>query len=107
MIIGDILLYIGLLSAISGAVLMFIGRSNLGVLAAKIAAASLTLCVLILTYAFVFLDFSLFYVWQHNSADLSLYYRLGAMIVGQEGTYLLWAFFSILIVLFNIIIVLW
>ncbi len=102
MIIGDILLYIGLLSAISGAVLMFIGRSNLGVLAAKVAAASLTLCVLILTYAFVFLDFSLFYVWQHNSADLSLYYRLGAMIVGQEGTYLLWAFFSILIVLSNI-----
>ena len=103
MIIGDILLYIGLLSALSGAVFMFVGRSNLGVLAAKVAAASLTLSVLILTYAFVFLDFSLFYVWQHNSADLSLYYRLGAMIVGQEGTYLLWAFFSILIVLFNII----
>lgn len=102
MIAGDILLYIGFLSALSGAVFMFVGRSNLGVFAAKVAAVSLTISVLILTYAFVFLDLSLFYVWQHNSADLSLYYRLGAMIVGQEGTYLLWAFFSILIVLFNI-----
>ena len=104
MVLGDILLYIGLLSALSGAVFMFVGRSNLGALAARVAAASLTLCVLILTYAFVFLDLSTFYVWQHSSADLSLYYRLGAMIVGQEGTYLLWAFFSILIVLFNIML---
>ena len=103
MILGDILLYIGLLSTLSSAIFMFIGRSNLGVIAAKVAAASLTISVLILTYAFVFLDFSLFYVWQHTSEDMSLYYRLGAIIVGQEGTYLSWAFFSILVVLFNIL----
>ncbi len=104
MIVGDILLYIGLLSALSATILMFIDRPGPGALAAKVAAASLTLSVLILTYAFVFLDFSLFYVWQHSSADLSLYYRLGAMIVGQEGTYLLWAWFSILVVLLNMIL---
>ena len=102
MTLGDILLYIGLLSALSAAILMFIDRQELGVIASKIAAASLTLSFLILTYAFIFLDFSFFYVWQHSSADMSLYYRLGTMIVGQEGTYLLWAFFSILVVLSNI-----
>ncbi|MDO9516647.1 MAG: cytochrome c biogenesis protein CcsA [Methanosarcinaceae archaeon] len=101
---GDILLYIGLLSALSGAILMFIGKPEPGLIAAKIAAFSLTLSFLILIYAFVFLDFSLFYVWQHSSADMSLYYRLGTMIVGQEGTYLAWAFFSILIVLSNIML---
>ena len=104
MSIGNILLYIGLLSSLSAAILMFIGKTEFGLIAAKVAAGSITLSVLILTYAFVFLDFSFFYVWQHSSVGMPLYYRLGTMVVGQEGTYLIWAFFSIVVVLSNILI---
>lgn len=97
--IGNILLYISLLSSCSAAVCMFTGRIKTSIQLLRTAAFSATLAVLFLAFAFVFLDFSLFYVWQHNSADLPVFYRLAAMLVGQEGTYLIWAWLSLLVVL--------
>ncbi len=99
---GNLFLYISLLSTCSAAVLMFTGRIKLSILLTRIAAASITLSVLLLAYAFVFLDFSLFYVWQHSSAELPVFYRLAAMLVGQEGTYLVWAWLSLLVALLYI-----
>lgn len=81
---------------------MFRGRTKLSILFTRIAATSLTLSVLLLAYAFIFLDLSLFYVWQHDSAEMSIFYRLAAILIGQEGTYLVWAWLSILVVLLHI-----
>jgi cytochrome c-type biogenesis protein CcmF len=99
---GNLLLYISLLSTCSAAVLMFTGRTKPGILLTRIAFASITLSVLVLAYAFVFLDFSLFYVWQHSSAELPIFYRLAAVLVGQEGTYLVWIWLSLAVVSLHI-----
>ena len=99
---GDILLYGALLSACLATVLFFIGRTKLSILLTRIAVALTTLAVLLLAYAFVSLDFSLFYVWQFSSAEMSIFYRLAAILVGQEGTYLVWAWLSLAVVLMYI-----
>jgi len=97
--IGNMLLYASLLSACSAAVYMFNGRMKISILLTRTAAFTATISVLLLASAFVFLDFSLFYVWQHSSAEMSIFYRLAAILVGQEGTFLIWAWLSIMVVL--------
>ena len=97
--IGNMLLYISLLSACSAAVYMFTGKIKTSIQLLRTAAFSATLAVLLLVIAFVFLDFGLFYVWQHSSAELPVFYRLAAILVGQEGTYLIWAWLSLIVVL--------
>ena len=87
--IGNMLLYVSLLCTCSAAVYMFTGRIKTSIRLLRTAAFLATLAVLLLAFAFVFLDFSLFYVWQHNSAELPIFYRLAAILVGQEGTYLI------------------
>jgi len=99
---GDILLYGTLLSAFSAAVLFFTGRTKLSIVLTRIAVALSTLAMLLLAYAFVSLDFSLFYVWQFSSAELSVFYRLAAIMAGQEGTYFIWAWLSLAVVLMYI-----
>ena len=97
--IGNMLLYISLLSACSAAVYMFTGKIKTSIQLLRTAAFSATLAVLLLVIAFVFLDFGLFYVWQHSSAELPVFYRLAAILVGQEGTYLIWAWLSLIVLL--------
>jgi cytochrome c-type biogenesis protein CcmF len=96
---GNMLLYASLLSACSAAVYLFTGRIKTSILLIRTAAFTATLSVLLLASAFVFLDFSLFYVWQHSSAELPIFYRLAAILVGQEGTFLIWAWLSLMVVL--------
>ncbi|HUW67672.1 MAG TPA: cytochrome c biogenesis protein CcsA [Candidatus Nanoarchaeia archaeon] len=100
--IGNLLLFISLLSTCLAAVFIFKNQIKTSILLIRIAAASITLSVMFLTYAFIFLDFSLYYVWQHSSAELSVLYRIAAILVGQEGTFLIWAWLSLLIVLTHV-----
>ena len=37
------------------------------------------------------------YVWQHSSVDLPLYYLISCMWEGQEGSFLLWIFFQVIL----------
>jgi cytochrome c-type biogenesis protein CcmF len=37
------------------------------------------------------------YVWQHSSNDLPLYYLVSSFWEGQEGSFLLWSFWHVLI----------
>lgn len=99
---GDLLLYLGLISCCLSAAFMFTGRRWHGIMLARLAAALVTLCVMLLAYAFITLDFSNFYVWQHDSEQMSVLYRIAAMLVGQEGTYLVWAWLSLSAVLIHI-----
>lgn len=97
--IGNMLLYASLLSTCLAAVYMFTGRMKISIILIRTAAFTATFSVLLLASAFVFLDFSLFYVWQHSSAELPIFYRLAAILVGQEGTFLIWAWLSLMVVL--------
>lgn len=99
---GDMLLYLGLISCCSSAVMLMAGRRNYGIMLARLAVALVTLCVLLLGYAFVSLDYSFFYVWQHDSGQMPVLYRLAAIVVGQEGTYLVWAWFSLTLALVHL-----
>lgn len=65
----------------------------------RLSAAFVTLAMMLLAYSFISLDYSLFYVWQHDNEQMPLLYRLSAIMVGQEGTYLVWAWLSLIVVL--------
>ncbi|MCX9080843.1 MAG: cytochrome c biogenesis protein CcsA [Candidatus Methanoperedens sp.] len=55
-----------------------------------LGAGLLTVSYLLLTYYFVYSDFTYDYVWQYSSADLPLIYKISGTWAGQQGTYLLW-----------------
>jgi len=74
---------------------MFKGKVKTGKLFTRLAAAASIISVIWLCYAFISLDFDFFYVWQHASREMPIFYRVSAMFVGQEGTYLIWAWLSI------------
>jgi len=74
-----------------------VGKRNLFQLGARayyvqIALASIAL--IDLWYLFFSHDFSIAYVYSYSSSDLPFFYLLSALWAGQEGTYLLWLFFS-------------
>ena len=95
--IGGLLLYIGFVSTLLTTIFLFFKWIRIGLWTARIAALSTTLSLLFMAYAFVTLDFSIYYVWQFSSSSLPIFYRLASMIVGECGTYLLWAWLSTLL----------
>ncbi len=97
---GNLLVYTSLLCVLLGAIYMFKGKAKTGKLFTRLAAVASTISVIWLCYAFIFLDFDFFYVWQHASEDMSILYRVSAMFIGQEGTFLIWAWLSIVTVFF-------
>lgn len=60
------------------------------------------LSFIFLAYHFLTRDFRLSYVTAYSSFDLSFLYTLSAIWAGQEGSFLLWAFLSLLLGLFLI-----
>ena len=97
---GNLLVYTSLLCVLLGAIYMFKGKVKTGKLFTRLAAVASTISVIWLCYAFISLDFDFFYVWQHASEDMSILYRVSAMFIGQEGTFLIWAWLSIVTVFF-------
>ncbi|MHC1572336.1 MAG: hypothetical protein ACXQTL_06270, partial [Methanosarcinales archaeon] len=95
--IGGLLLYIGFVSTLLTTIFLFFKWTRIGLWTARIAVLSITLSLLFMAYAFVTLDFSIYYVWQFSSSSLPIFYRLASMIVGESGTYLLWAWLSTLL----------
>lgn len=57
----------------------------------------ISLSFLLLGYHFVSRDFRLSYVTAYSSSDLSFLYTISAIWAGQEGSFLLWAFISLLL----------
>jgi cytochrome c-type biogenesis protein CcmF len=70
---------------------------KLGVKAYYFQIVFATLALAYLWYLFFSHDFTIAYVYGYSSSDLSFFYLLSALWAGQEGTYLLWLFFSSLI----------
>src|SRR3989304_3245412 len=54
-------------------------------------AGLVTLASAAMVYAFVTRDFSIKYVYQYSSSDMSLPYTIAAWWAGQAGSLLLWA----------------
>ncbi len=50
-----------------------------------------------LTIAFIANKFQYLYVYNHSSVDLLLAYRIAAVWAGQEGSFLLWTFFVMIV----------
>jgi cytochrome c-type biogenesis protein CcmF len=63
---------------------------------------SITLSFFLLGYHFLTRDFRLSYVTSYSSSDLSILYTISAIWAGQEGSFLLWAFLSLLLGIFLI-----
>lgn len=63
------------------------------------ATAVIGFMLVALTLAFVFNAFQFSYVYSYSSVDLPLVYRIAAVWAGQEGSFLLWAFFIMVTVL--------
>ena len=55
------------------------------------AAIAVTVAGVCLLVSLFRKDFSVEYVWEYTSRDLSLFYTLGAFWAGQAGSLLLWA----------------
>lgn len=74
-----------------------IGKRNLfslGIRAYYLQITFVTAALVYLWYLFFRHDFSIEYVYEYSSSDLPFFYLLSALWAGQEGTYLLWLFFS-------------
>lgn len=56
----------------------------------RAATALLTVDILLLTSYFVNSNFRYLYVWQYSSLDLSMFYKVSAVLAGQSGTLLFW-----------------
>ncbi len=102
--IGSLFMGLGLVSALVAIGALFWGRSlgekdgesvtNTGYLATFGALGAMTVSVLIMVSAFFREDFSLMYVVQNHSTDvsgLSWLYKLSGIWAGREGSLLFWA----------------
>ncbi|HWQ96389.1 MAG TPA: cytochrome c biogenesis protein CcsA [Candidatus Methylomirabilis sp.] len=97
---GNLLVYTSLICVLLGAISMFKGKVKTGKLLTGLAAATSTISVIWLCYAFISLNFDFFYVWRFASEEMPVFYRVFAMVIGQEGTFLIWAWLSIVAVFF-------
>ncbi len=99
--LGDFLIFAAAAFSLGSAVLYFLvwrGKEHLLSLArrsflvatAAVTGALATLLALILTH-----DYSVAYVFSYSSNDLPLGYLISSLWGGQEGTFLLWLFYTV------------
>ncbi|MGP8329357.1 MAG: cytochrome c biogenesis protein CcsA [Methanosarcinaceae archaeon] len=62
-------------------------------------AGTISFAIVLLTYYLFIVNASFNYVYQHSSTDLEWYYRISALWAGQEGSFLLWTWFILLMLL--------
>ena len=63
-------------------------------------AGTITLTITLLTYYLFTIQAAFNYVYMHSSADLAWYYRISSLWAGQEGSFLLWTWFILVMLLF-------
>ncbi len=84
--------------------LLFYGRYRINpthiLTATRLALLLQSAAIGLMTYDFIKDNFSVLYVWQYSASGMPLLYKIAAVFAGQQGTYLLWAWASILAVWF-------
>ncbi len=69
---------------------------------ARLALLLQSAAIGLMAYYFINDNFSVLYVWQYSASGMTLLYKIAAVFAGQQGTYLLWAWASVLAVWFII-----
>ncbi|MCL2680393.1 MAG: cytochrome c biogenesis protein CcsA [Coriobacteriia bacterium] len=103
-LLGQFGLWLGLVGAAVAVILYLVGRSKQKKLAAQASSAGnyatlasmmgMTIAVMVLTVGFVVRDFSMLYIAENHSKDISslaFFYDLSAIWAGQAGSLLFWA----------------
>ncbi|KAB3547680.1 MAG: hypothetical protein C5617_002445 [ANME-2 cluster archaeon] len=104
---GGILLYAALICELLAViVLLFYGRYRINpthlLTTTRMALLLQSAAICLMTCYFIKDNFSVLYVWQYSASGMPLLYKIAAVFAGQQGTYLLWAWASILVVWFII-----
>lgn len=96
--LGNITLYFSLLTSVLAILALALKeyKDNDNIFKAaptltRLTAAALVFDVLLLAYYFATSNYTINYVWQYNSNDLAMIYKIAATLAGQQGTYLFWA----------------
>lgn len=102
--IGDLLLLFSLTATSFSALLFLLVLKNrdfkLAPLAETLIHASTSACfaaLALLFYYFISDNFSVWYVYANSNLEMPLMYKLSAVWAGEEGSLLLWAFYTLLI----------
>ncbi len=99
---GRLIIYVGMASAVAATVLFALAARSEGWLlwarrAYALAAASAVAAFGILVSLCMRSDFRVVYVANFSSSDLPWYYKMSSAWAGQEGSFLLWAFWTALL----------
>lgn len=99
---GSLVIYLGLASALAATVLFALSTRNPAQLlwarrAYALATAATVTAFLILVALCMRSDFRVVYVANFSSSDLPWYYKMSSAWAGQEGSFLLWAFWTALL----------
>jgi cytochrome c-type biogenesis protein CcmF len=104
---GEIVLYAALICELLAAVVLLLyDRYRINpariLTVARLATLLQSGAMGLMTCYFIKDNFSVLYVCQYSASWMSLPYKIAAVFAGQQGTYLLWAWASILVVWFII-----
>lgn len=100
---GDLLIFLAFVFNLAVGVLFFLiarGKTSFESLAKRsyhVVVLSVTLAVAYLYFLFFSHNFLIKYVYEYSDRSLPFFYILSAFWGGQEGTYLLWLFFNVLL----------
>ncbi|MEA3323971.1 MAG: cytochrome c biogenesis protein CcsA [Euryarchaeota archaeon] len=102
---GEIILYAALLCELLAAVVLLLyDRYQINpahiLTVTRLALFLQSGAIGLMTYYFIKDNFSVLYVCQYSASWMPLLYKIAAVFAGQQGTYLLWAWASILAVWF-------
>ena len=98
--VGDFLIFTALAFSVASLVLYVLawrGKEHLLALARRcfiVTAASVVVALGTLLYLILSHDYSVAYVYSYSSNDLPLGYLIASLWGGQEGTFLLWLFYT-------------
>ncbi len=99
-LLGKFAIYSATFFALLTAVAYFLawrGKENFTIVGRRtfyLTSVSVFSAVFFLLYLILSHNFNVAYVYNYSSTDLPLYYKIATFWAGQEGTYLLWIFYT-------------
>ena len=103
---GEILLYAGFVAFSAALVLCFMinVKDNdhlkaLHILALKAGFVLLSLAFSLMIYYFISDNFSVYYVWFYSSREMTVLYKIAAVLAGQQGSFMFWTWLGSISVL--------
>ncbi len=101
--VGDLFIYLAAGCMLASAILYLLawrGQEQFVSLARnffRFGAAGVVLAIATLVYLILSHDYTIAYVYSYSSNDLPLHYLIASLWGGQEGTFLLWLFYTVIL----------